>query len=394
MADKRFHMTPDGPELCKPRFKRCQIERHYASPEFAVSNEAIIAENTIHLAEIKRLEDLLRNCPPEKYSRSAFAEMRGNDSARRFGDGMDARMSDLGVKPEVYYSGTTFRLNNGNGMEVNLLLTTKPRIHKGFACLVPEWRFIVTSNKVGLHRHPEKVREGAFDLSSTEAIQTSMPEVYKLFRTTAISSGLYNEDKANQRADEMMAHFKMMFNAIESEAVGDFVLWERGMGYFAGSDNATIVVNEDYKTSAFRAENVRRYLAEHPLFQSRQPSEVEIRVSDAHSRTGASWAIKLTGSQWAVEKGYEDGSTEVILLTTPQEALDGVYYHVLAHINPDDKEKALEKGRYAYDLMAQVDEAFKRQETVIDEYWKEEDARKERLMLDQTPPKGFFKNRK
>jgi hypothetical protein len=202
-----------------------------------------------------------------------------------------------------------------------------------------------------------------------------MPKVTEFFRTAAISSGLYDEEKANRQTEKMLAHFKAMFNAVESDAAGELDLQERGMGYFTDSDSGTIVVNEDYKTSAFRAESFKRYLASHPVYRAHQP-EVEIKVSDSHSRTGASWALKKKDGQWSVEKTYDDAS-EVVNISTPQEALDHVYYHVLAQINPDDEEKALEKSRYAAALMQGVEAALEGNLVRIREYWDEEDSKRE-----------------
>jgi hypothetical protein len=369
MADKRFHITPGGAELCRARFKPCQYTAHYASLEIARNSDAIIKENNAFLAEIKQLHENHRNPDPKVFSRSSFSFDKGSSSPRAFGREVDARIDRWGVKPEIYHSMGQFRMNNGNGMDVNAQVMRLTEVDEELARYVGVWRFTVKSNKVGLVRHAKVVRQEVFDFSTAEAVRESMPKVTELFRTAAIASGLYDEEKANRQTEKMLEHFIAMFNAVESDAAGELDVQERGMGYFTDSDNGTIVVNEDYRTSAFRAESFKRYLAAHPVYRAHQP-EVEIKVSDSHSRTGASWALKKKDGQWSVEKGYDDGASEVVNISTPQDALDHVYYHVLAQINPDNDEKALEKGRFAGALVQGVETALEANKAVIDDWWR------------------------
>jgi hypothetical protein len=262
-----------------------------------------------------------------------------------------------------------FRMENGNGMEVNAEVYRATEVNKGFACYDGVWRIIIKSNKLGLHRHAKTVRDETLDLSTAEAVKATMPRAYEILRTAAISSGIYNEERANQTADDMFAQFKDMVNAVESDAAGDFLTWDRGLGYFTKSENDSIVVNVDYKTTSFRAENFRNFLRDCPSYHSVNP-HVEIRVSDSHPFTGAAWTLKKENGQWAVEKVYADGTSEVVDVSTPQEALDHVYYHVLAHVNPDDEEKALEKGRFAGELVQQVEISLEANKAVVDECWR------------------------
>ncbi|MET1156582.1 hypothetical protein [Arthrobacter sp.] len=363
-------MTPKGPRRCSPGlFRTCPIEEHYASPELVVSGERIRHENIAHLAEVKRLHDNHRNPDPKIFSRSAFSFSAGSSSPRKFGQEMDARIDSFGVKPQIYHSMGTFRMANGNGMEVNAQVMRTTEVNEGFACYDGVWRIIIKANKVGLHRHAKTVREESLDLSTAAAVKATMPKAFEIFRTAAISSGIYNEERANQEATDMLAHFKVMFNAVETEADDVYDVYDRGMGYFAESDNSTIVVNENYRSSAFRAVNFKDFLAANLVYGAHQP-DAEIRVADRHDNTGASWTLKKENGQWAVEKVYDDGRSEVVNISTAQEALDHVYYHVLAQINPDNEEKALEKGRYAAELVHGVEAALEANKAVIDEHWR------------------------
>lgn len=385
MAVKRFHMTPKGPRRCKPGlFKTCP-EDHYATPELVLSSEVIKQKNREHLAEVKRLHNHHRNPDPKHFSRSAFNFDDGSSSPRKFGQEVDARIDSWGVKPEVYHSMGKFRMNNGNGFEVNVEVMRMTEVNEGFACYDGVWRIIVKSNRLGLHRHANTIREETLDLSTAEAVQETMPKVFEIFRTAVISSGIFDEPKLGKIAEDMLAKFKAMVDAVESDAAGDFLTWYRGLGYFLKSDSDTIVANVDYKTSAFRAENFRNFLKDCPYYHAITPY-AELRVSDAHSRTGASWTLKKENGQWTVEKVYGDGTSEVVDISTPQEALDHVYYHVLGHINPGNEEQALEKGRYAGELVQGVEKALEANKPVVAEYWRTS-SRDHPLYSDPEPPK-------
>lgn len=371
MASNRYHIAPDGAELCRAWLKRCEYEHHYSSLKIAQEQDAIIKDNNLFRAELKRLQDGHRNPDPKLFSRSSFMFNRADTSPRNFAQEVDARIHNLGVRPEIYHSMGQFRMNNGNGMEVNVQVMRMTEVDERLACYSGVWRFIVKKNKVGLQRDAETVRDVIFDFSTEEAIQASIPEVSELFRTAAISSGIYNQEKADNESATMLAHFKAMFNAVESDAAGDFDVWNRGMGYFTESDSETIVVNEDYWSSAFRAENFRRFLSDCLYYRSTQPN-VEIRVSDHHFYTGASWALIRHSDQWSVEKKFADGSVENVPLETPQDALDHVYCHALAEVNPDNEELSFEKGRYAEDLFKGVEEALEANKAVVAEWWRKQ----------------------
>jgi hypothetical protein len=381
MAGKRFHITPNGPKRCTATFRPCDFSAHYGSEESALAADRVIQANNAHRAEVRRLEDNQRNPDPKFSSRSSFSFHKGSTSPRKFGQEIDARINNLGAKPQIYHSMGQFRMNNGNGMEVNMQVMRMTEIDEGFARYTGVWRFLNKSNKVGLTRHPTTNSDLVLDFSTAQAARRSMLQVRDLFRTAVISSGVYDEDEANHRADLMTEDFKNMFNAVESDAAGDFDVYERGMGYFTESDGQNIVVNEKYRTSAFRTENFKNFLAEYPPYRSHQP-DVNLRVTDAHSQTGASWTIKKESGQWAVEKTYASGESEVVPITTAQEALDHVYYHNLAEVDPDNEQESLEKGRYAAALMQGVDATLENNKTVIDEWWNKTSTLKSKIAND------------
>lgn len=376
MAGKKFHITPNGPKRCTATFRPCPFSEHYASVESAIAADRVIQRNNAHLAELERLHDSQRNPDPRYFSRSGFMFTPNSSSPRAFGEDLDTRVAQIGIKPEIYHSSGKFRMKNGNGLDVNVQVMRMTEVDESLARYVGVWRFINNVNKSGLIRHEETKQDFVLDFSTEQKTRKSMLQAREFFRSTVVSSGIRNDDEADKRADEMAEHFKNMFNAVESDAAGDFDLWDRGMGYFTESDADTIVVNENYRTSAFRAENFKNFLKENPYYRAHQPA-AEIRVTDTYEPTGASWTLKKEGGQWAVEKTFSDGHTAISNLETAQEALDHVYYHVKNEINPGDEEQALKKGRYAGALMQEVETALENNKAVINEWWRDNAAQKE-----------------
>ena len=376
MAGQRFHITPTGPKRCTATFRSCPYSDHYGSAESALAADAVMQRNNTHRAELKRLEDNHRNPDPKFFSRTAFNFFENSTSARQFGQEIDARIDNLGVKPEIYHSMGQFRLNNGNGTEVNMQVMRMTEIDEGLARYTGVWRFINKSNELGLHLTPKTNSDIVLDFSTMQSARRSMLQAREVFRTALIASGIYDDDELDRRSDAMVENFKGMFNAVESDAAGDFDLWDRGMGYFTESDSETIVVNEKYRSSAFRAENFRNFIRECPYYRSNQPT-AQIQVSDDHGRTGASWTLKKESEQWSVDKKYADGRSETVLINTPQEALDHIYYHNLAEITPGNEKESLERGRFAGELVQQVERELEQNQVRVNEWWEKEEIRKQ-----------------
>lgn len=370
MAGKRFHITPTGPKKCTATFRPCPYSDHYSSVESALAADAIIKDNNAFKAELNRLHEIHRN-PGPYFCRTSFFFAKGTTSPRKFAQEVDTRTYNIGVRPEIYHSMGQFRLNNKNGMEVNVQVMRMTEVDENLGRYVGVWRFINKTNKVGLHRDPQTVADVVFDFSNEKSARRSMVQVREMLRTAVISSGVYNEEEADKRADEMAEQFKNMFEAVESDAAGDFDLWDRGMGYFTQSDSKTIVVDVDYRTTSFRGENFRKFLQECPYYKSINPA-AEIRVTDRHFFTGASWTVRKENGQWTVDKVYADGTKEVVTVTEPQDALDHVYYHNIAEIDPDNEELALEKARYAKELILEIDEALEKNKPVVAEWWEKQ----------------------
>jgi hypothetical protein len=72
-----------------------------------------------------------------------------------------------------------------------------------------------------------------------------------------------------------------------------------------------------------------------------------------------------------VDKTYADGRSETVLINDPQEALDHIYYHNLAEINPGNEQESLEKGRYAGELVKQVEICLEENKAVVEKYWQD-----------------------
>lgn len=368
MAGKRFHITPTGPKRCTAKFRPCPYSDHYGSEESAIAADRIIKSNNLHRAEIARLQEAHRNPDPKFFSRTSFNLSKNSNSPRTFGLEQDYRHSNLGVRPELYHSMGQWRFSDRSDLDLNVQVMRMTDIDESLARFVGVWRIILKTNRKGLVRHQETKQDLVFDFSTEHAAKRSMLQTHEFFRSAVVMGGIRDDDEADRRAEEMSEAFRNMFNAVESDAAGDFDLFDRGMGYFTKSDGATIRVDEQYNTSAFRAQNFKTFLSEYPGYHSQQP-EVEIRVTDKSPRTDASWTIKKESGQWAVEKIYADGRSEIIPVTDSQQALDHVYYHSLAEVNPNNTEEALTKGRYAASLMDGVEKALDENLPVIEEWW-------------------------
>lgn len=375
MAGKRFHITPTGPKRCTAKFRPCPYSDHYGSEESALAADRIIQRANARAAEIARLKEAHRNPDPKFFSRTSFTFGKNSNSPRIFGQEQDYRLANLGVRPEIYHSMGQFRFSSRSDIDVNVQIMRMTEVDEGSAKFAGVWRIICKTNKKGLSRHQNTQQDVVLDFSSDRAVKRSMLQTHEFFRTAVVMSGVRDDEEADRRAEEMSQDFKNMFNAVESDAAGDFDLYERGMGYFAESDGKTIVVNENYSTSAFRASNFASFLQEYPGYRAHQP-EAQIRVTDSSPHTGAAWTIKKESGQWAVEKIYADGRLETVNVNTPQEALDQVYYHNLAEVDPGNTEESLTKGRYAGALVTGVESALESNAAGIDQWWDTHSERK------------------
>lgn len=368
MAGKRFHITPTGPKRCTAKFRPCPYSDHYLSEESALAADKIIRSNNLHLAEIARLQEVHRNPDPKFFSRTSFNLSKNSNSPRTFGLEQDYRHTNLGVRPELYHSMGQWRFSDRKDIDLNVQVMRMTDIDESLARFVGVWRIILKTNRKGVVRQQETKQDLVFDFSTEQATKRSMLQTHEFFRTAVVMGGVRDDDEADRRAEEMSEAFRNMFNAVESDAAGDFDLHLRGMGYFTESDGVTIRVDEQYNSSAFRAQNFKTFLMEYPGYRSKQP-EVEIRVTDKNPRTGASWTIKKESGQWAVEKVYADGRAETIPVADSQQALDHVYYHNLAEVNPNNTEDSLTKGRYAASLVDGVEKALEDNLPGIKEWW-------------------------
>lgn len=348
MAKGQFHIAYAGPMPCTS--DRCPFEDHYDSLESAHDIHT-------HSAEVKRLRGLIKTARPFKsMSSSIFFYREDKLTARDFGRDVDMWFTSKGLTPRFFDAYSGIVLKDGIDPKAAVGIRRAGTVDEVAARIVGIWT-ISAEVKQEPADNTESLRwKEVFDYSTREAVGDSLLAVAGLFRAALLQNGASGE-AVDIEAGRMLEHFEGMFNAVESEATGDYGLWGLRMGYFTASDGETIVANEPYRTSAFRAENFRRFLADNPWYRSRQP-EAEIRVTDTREEAGAAWTLKREDGRWSIEKIYGDGRVVAVDVETAQDALDHVYHFNHAEIDPGDEPAALVKGRYAFDLVRGVELAL------------------------------------
>ncbi|MET1156581.1 hypothetical protein [Arthrobacter sp.] len=370
MTDTRFHATPDGPGLCTAR--QCPVEDHYGSHESAVAAVAAIH----HKAEVKRLRALVKKPPTGMYRSFAFIYPNDKLTARDFDGRRRFASQHYGVRAEVFETYSRLQIDDGHSPAASVDIHQMTEVDEASARLVRTWK-LTDHERVPGQPKAEALRQKFVDFSTLEGTRQSMLEAAELFHSTLVRSGI-SDAEVDVEAGKWLTHFKDMVNAVESEAAGDFDVWGRGLGYFTASDGEAIVVNENYRTSAFGAENFKGFLAENPAYRSRQP-EAHIRVINQNAATGASWTLKKEHGQWFVEKAYRDGRSVSVDIATAQDALDHVYHFNLAEIDPEDEDASLTKARYVGELVHGVETALEANLYAIAEQSKARTARAETI---------------
>jgi hypothetical protein len=392
MANKKFHITPDGPKKCTATFRPCRYSNHYHSVESAFAAEQLIQKNQIHEEKVNRLKRNKMNFEPDFYIRSGFTFAKNNDSMRRFAEELDARKAQLNAVPEMHHSGGTFRLQNGSRNPIEITLLRTAEIDESEAKLASVWR-VNTRTTLGIALGREKVnQEVALNFRNENSFNRSMIALHEVFRNGAIMSGIREDDEAEAKAEEMTKQFLQMYDAVESEATGEFALWEQGQGYFKDSDPSTIVVDVDYRRSAFRGQNVRNFLKDN-LYYAQSTPDAKITVTDHNEINGSSWAIHKLDGEWSVERTNSDGSSADVLVKSPEDVYSHVYWAVKEQINPDDEKEARRKARYASQLMKDVEAALDENKASVSDEWaaehKVDEARRAALAKGKAP-KEFF----
>lgn len=376
MANKKYHLTPDGPKICKASFRMCPYASHFGTEESAFAAEKILNEHNAQLDHVEQLKAFVQNPDNRYFIRSPFLFDDNSKSARQLGDELDRRFKEHGFEPQLFHSMGTFRLQNGVANPVEVSVMRVDGVDEENAKIVGNWRVSTKMNMTGVPGQ-DSTTNVMLDFNSEQSAKRSFAQVREIFYNGAVRSGLFNEEeKADELADQMQSKFQKMFNAIEGNAAGDFELWERGYGYFQGSDGETIVAREDYGTSAFRGENVRRFLAENHYYASYTP-ELDIRVSETNERNGTSWAVYKSGDQWHVEEGKADGTKNDYVCAEPQEVYNTVSWIISETVNPGDQEAAKKKGQYAGVLMFDCESALRKNREKVAAYWEAERVAKE-----------------
>lgn len=376
MASKNYHITPDGPKRCKTPLRRCSYASHFGSEEQALEAQHLFEREAKHQEKVKNLKaSLIRG--DQRYvvngAISFFTDSR-NGSVRNYAHVIESRYDKTGVYPDILRAVIDFYTQNGSYKPVNIVVRRDNQVDEETAKLRGTWK-VTTSTKLSQYRGFEEIKKETVLDFSEEKTAESLEKIREVFREGVALGATYDIDaqKIDEEADGIFERFMTAFNALESETEGDFEMWERGYGYFQGSDGQVIVANEDYETSAFRGENVRRFLRNNPYFASYIP-RVEIRVSDYNKRTGAGWAVYKANRRWCVSETNSDGSETIYECTDHNEVYSLVKRIVLEKVDPGEEAIAREKATYASDLMDRIEYYLERHAVRVGKYWEERNA--------------------
>lgn len=374
MATKNYHITPEGPKRCKASLRSCPYASHFGSEESAFAAQQILEADTKHRQKVKELKaSLIRG--DDRYvingAISFFRDSR-NGSVRAYAHTIEQRFRKTDVYPDVLRAKIDFYTQNGSYKPVEMIVKRDIEVDEETAKFRGTWK-VTTSTKLSQYRGFEEIKqETTLDFSTEAKTKRSLSQIREVFRNGVQLGATYDidEKQIDEETDRIFEKFKTTFNALESETLGDFEMWERGYGYFQGSDGQVLVANEDYETSAFRSENVRRFLKTNPYYASYVP-RVEVRVSDYNKRTGAGWAVYKTNQKWYVSEKNEDGSESVYECADQHQVYSTVKRIVLEKVDRGEEAIAREKATYASDLMSDVEYYLDKHRTSVAKYWEE-----------------------
>lgn len=367
MKNDKWHYTDKGPKKCRWGLQPCTENRHFDSQELALAFGDKLKKTAAQDKKIAKLEEMIKAYKPEEKVLASVVSGSYISGARCFGDAME-KSYDNGVLPKIFPGQWSARIQNGSYRPVEITLKRHVIVHKEWGVLSGTWEAIVETTKT----HPkgfETIREETkLNLSNPLLVRGRIavaPEFAKLqevFRR-AIYLSLVDESNPKNyligvKASELMESFMQMFNAVESEAMGEAALDRIGFGYFQDSPPGHIKVNEQYAFSAFRGSNFRRYLNQSEYFRNSVPI-VDLRVTDNSLYSKAYWSLYYCDDLWSVEFRKADGETGEYAVETPQDAYTAVHHHVLNNESRvGDEKTAHRKGDFAFKLVFDVNAAL------------------------------------
>lgn len=404
MAKTEYHITPDGVQKCKRMWGKCPYSTHYVHLGRALQVEQEQLAEAAKPAKIAELEKAVRDMAFVRARVHVFNFGSTPDGARKFAVNADAYAaaempsSDIEVPPmELFSHATMYNMRNGSSSPVVVHVVRQPKVDKEAIRIVSEWKLSLettTSITLGLKKISENM---TLDFSSPSAADESFDDARKFFEKAVKLSGLRDE-AADEKIDSMVNDLRIMRDIVDSEIDGDFALWEEGRGYFKDSGYDSIVVDADYKKSAFRGENVKRFFRENVGMTSNP--EVQIKVTERNERFSTSWSMhSLPDGTWNITTVMQDGTTQVSPAPNPDEIYNRVFwdFHDYVNINKfgeplEQHEESRKRAEYAKKLMIDVAEEHEKNQQRIAASQEEEQKNKQQRVqeMNKTTRKKRF----
>lgn len=367
MKTNNWHYTEKGPEKCKRSLRLCPEYHHFGSRELVLDFAEKLKKKAAWDKKIADLEHLLRVPGDKRLIVSVLSGSRFG-SARSVGDKLDSLYYDQGITPCIFPGIWSAKVQNGSYKPVEITLKRNSIVDKERGIISAIWEATIETTRSEYLSFEEVKEKTELDLSNRDfvdgryVVADEFDRLQEVFRRALELSGIEPYTKKShlmgEKTYELMSSFMSMFNAVESEAIGEEELADMGFGYFRGGSSGQIRVNEEYSFSAFRGRNFRRYLMQSRHFTTKVP-QVDLRITDKHQYSDAYWSLYFYDGTWGVQFTKHDGEVGEYMVNSPQDANDAVRYHVLYNEGrPGDEKVADKKGRFAYQFVWDVNKTL------------------------------------
>lgn len=367
MKTNNWHYTEKGPEKCRRSLRLCPEYHHFGSREIALDFGERVKKTAAWDKKISELQKMIDTPDPNRPLISVLSGSRFG-GARNFGDRMDHLFHDKGITPSVFPGQWSARVQNGSYKPVEITLRRRNIVDKKRGRIAGTWEATIETTK-SEYLGFEKVKEKTdLDLSNPDfadgriVADEEFDKLQEVFRRALELSGIQpytsKSHLMGSKTHELMSSFMDMFNAVESEAMGEAALADMGFGYFRGSSSGQIRANEEYSFSALRGRNFHRYLTQNNHFKTKVP-QVDIRITDWHQYSDAYWSLYYYDGVWGVQFTKHDGDVGEYTVRSAQDAYEAVRYHVLYNEGrPGDEKVAEKKATFAYQFVWDVNKAL------------------------------------
>lgn len=372
MAKKKFHLTPSGVRECKAgHVSKCPYRGN--SPHFDTEAEALIVQKQIEdrRERIKRNTTLQRKLdqrdPNDVYA--TYIDFNYPDAIRRFGEDVEKYPAD----PIGYEVHTNVTLDNGAFSPVEMTLRRKNVVNDQTGEIEGQWILETVIEQDEENYFSKTEEETVLHFDETNARET-WSKLHRAVRKNVYRSGvdtLYNEDEVDLHTDWHSYHFKQMIDSVETEALGSFRAWEKGVGYFTESEPDLIRVDTSFSESAFTGKHFRDFLAENPLYSNSTPA-VDIRISE-HEDDGSGWELNMADGYWWIRLQDSDGRTVEEEILEPNETYSRMYMASRDTLGRHTSETE-RHAEYAAEVVREVNAALQEHPARIQEYWEQEKA--------------------